>query len=294
MKLVRSDSPEVTRCTNSAGTRACWNWPALGFGSIANSLGLLIALSVRLIFSTRAAVWLSVPVFLAINGYVVWRVISSRRQWVIAGSAGRVYVRLFAWYRGDECDGNEPDVLVLEGSEIASMSVRTLEMLLDGPKPKLVEWLVIEPAQAVAEDVSKHICPLLRPLDPNKAVYVVNEEGRFNIAWNQWRHAVRVFLQQVVRECPRISIAPEERSELDLNGVWRGISRNLRDDQNSLSAQDRQKLVQAMRLGFGCNCTGLLSRYKNISFQNAAAYLAEIEREETGRDHSVECSSCRF
>lgn len=282
MKLVRSDSPEVTRCIASAGARACWNWPALGFGGIANSLGLLIALSVRLIFSTRAAVWLSVPVFVAINGYVVWRVISSRRQWVIAGSAGRVYVRLFAWYRGDACDGNEPDILVLEASEIASMSVRTLEVLLDGPKSKLVEWLVIEPAQAVAEDVSKHICPLLRPLDPNKAVYVVNEEGRFNIAWNQWRPALRVFLQQVVRECPRISIAPEERSELDLNGVWRGISRNLRDDQNSLSAQDRQKLVQAMRLGFGCNCTGLLSRYKNISFQNAAAYLAEIEREETG------------
>lgn len=287
MKLVRSDSPEVARSIASAGARACWNWPALGFGGIANSLGLLIALSVHLIFSTRAAVWLSVPVFLAINGYVVWRVISSRRQWVIAGSAGRVYVRLFAWYRGDACDGNEPDILVLEASEIASMSVRTLEVLLDGSKPKLVEWLVIEPAQAVAEDVSKHICPLLRHFDPNKAVYVVNEEGRFNIAWNQWRPALGVFLQQVVRECPRISIAPEERSGLDLNGVWRGISRNLRDDQNSLSAQDRQKLVQAMRLGFGCNCTGLLSRYKNISFQKAAAYLAEIEQEEAGIGHST-------
>jgi hypothetical protein len=206
---------------------------------------------------------------------------------VIAGSAGRVYVRLFAWYRGNACDGNEPDILVFAASEIASMSVRTLEVLLDGPKPKLVEWLVIEPAQAVAEDVSKYVCSLLRHLDPNKAVYVVNEEGRFNMAWNQWRPALRVFLEQVVRECPRISIAPEERSELDLNGVWRGISRNLRDDQNSLSAQDRQKLVQAMRLGFGCDCAGLLSQYKHIPFRKAGAYLTEIAREEAGTGHST-------
>jgi hypothetical protein len=170
--------------------------------------------------------------------------------------------------------------LVLEASEIATMSVRTLEVFIDGPKPKIVEWLVIEPAQAVAEDVSKHICPLLRPPDRNKAVYVVNVEGRFNIAWNQWRPALRVFLQQVVQECPSIVLAHEEQSELDLNGVWRGISRNLRDDQNSLSAQERQKLVQALRLGFGCNCTGLLSQYKHMSFREAGTYLAEIMREE--------------
>jgi hypothetical protein len=64
----------------------------------------------------------------------------------------------------------------------------------------------------------------------------------------------------------------EERSELDLNAIWSGISLNL-------EAQKRQLLVQAKRLGFGCDCTRLLSRYKYISFRKAAAYLAEIERE---------------
>jgi hypothetical protein len=274
MKLIRSDSPEVVNSIASAGARACWNWPALGIGGIANSLGLLIALSVSLIFSTRAAFWLSVPVFLVINGYVVWRVISSRRQWVIAGSAGRVYVRLFAWYRGDACDGNEQDILVLEASEIASISVRTLEVFLYGPKPKFVEWLVIEPAQAVAEDVSKHVCPLLRPLDPNKAVYVVNVEGRFNIAWNQWRPDLRIFLQRIVQECPSIVVGPEERSELDLNGIWEKGSREIPN------AQQRQMLVQATRLGFGCECAQRISQYKHISFREAGAYLAEIAREE--------------
>ena len=50
-----------------------------------------------------------------------------------------------------------------------------------------------------------------------------------------------------------------------------------------LSVQGCQKLVQAIRLGFGCDCAGLLGRYKNISFQKAAAYLAELEQEEAKR-----------
>jgi hypothetical protein len=236
-------------------------------------LGLLIALAVSLISSVRAVVWFVVPVFLALIGYVVWRTISSRKWWVIAVCAERIYVRLFAWYRGDACDGNEPDILVLEASEIASMSVRTFEVFLYGPKPKFVEWLVIEPAQAVAEDVSKHICPLLRPLDPNKAVYVVNEEGRFNMAWNQWRPALRMFLQQIVQECPSIVVAPEERSELDLNGVWHG-------PRGGPDAQQRRMLAQAIRLGFGCECMRLLSLYWCIPRREVSAYIAEIMREE--------------
>jgi hypothetical protein len=243
---------------------------------------MLIALSLSLTISVRTAAWLSIPVFLALNGYVVWRAVSARYQWLIAGCAEQVYIRLFAWLRKDRGDVNEPDVIVLEASEIASMSVKTLEVFLDGSKPKIVEWLVIQPAQAVADDVSKHIRPLLMPLDPDKAVYVENEGGCFTIGWKWWRPALRVFLQQVVRDCPSIVIAPEESSELDLNGIWRGISRNLRTDLKDLSSQDRQKLAQAMRLGFGCECAGLLSRYKWISFREAGAFLTEVVREEAG------------
>lgn len=121
-------------------------------------------------------------------------------------------------------------------------------------------------------------------MEPDKAVLVAYEEGRLTIEWKWWRPALRVFLQQVIQECPSVVIVPEERSELDLNGIWRGISRNLRKD---LGAQERQMLVQAKRLGFGCNCAGLLSRYKNISFRKAGAYLAEIEREEAEAGRSV-------
>jgi hypothetical protein len=262
----------------------------------------LIALAVSLSVSLRAAVWISLPVLLVLNGFVLLRVQASRRTWVIVGCADRLYVRLFAWRNGEHGEVYDRDVLVLEAPDIASMSIRTVEVFLHGPEPKFVEWLVIEPAQTVAEDVSRHIRPLLtltdpgkavsveedvpshiRPLltlvEPDKVVLVANEGGRLTIEWRWWRPALRVFLQQVLRECPSVVIATEERSELDLNGIWQ---RRRERNREYPDAQQRRLLVQARRLGFGCKCALLLGRYKQISFQRAAAYLAEYEQEEAG------------
>lgn len=279
MKLVRSDSPEIARSIGSAHAWASRSWHTLGFASAASVLALLIAVTVSLSISTRAAAWLSVPVFFALNGYVLWRAKASHRRWVIVGSADRLYVRLFAWRPGDHDDDHDPDVLVLEAAEIVSMSIKTIEVFLYGPKPKFAEWLVIEPAQAVGDDISRHIRPLLRSLDPDKAVLVADEEGRLTIEWRWWRPALRMFLQQVARECPSIVIAAEERSELDLNGIWTGSLEP--------NARQRRMLGQATRLGLGCECAGLLSRHKYMSFRKASAYLAQIVQEEAGRGQSA-------
>lgn len=277
MKLVESDSPEVVHSVSSAGAWASRNWYTLGFACAANVLGLLIVLAVGLGVSVRATAWTSAPVFLALNGYVLWRVQASHRRWIAIGSADRLYVRLFAWRSGDHGDVREPNVLVLEAPEIASISIRAVNVFLYGPRPKLVEWLVIQPAQTTTDAISSHVRPILAAADPDKAVLVKHEEGRLTIEWKWWRPGLRVFLQQLQQECPSVIVGPEERSELDLNGIWRGISLNL--DQ-----QKRQLLGRAIRLGFGCDCKRLISRYKYISFQKAAAYLAEVEREETGKE----------
>lgn len=287
MKLVRSNSPEVATFVASAGALACVVWSALTLACIACVLSLLIALAVSLIVSTRAAVWLGVPVFLALNVFLLWRGRSARLNWVIAGGADRMYIRLFArrgWGKGDL---NEPDVLMLEASEIASMSIKTVEVFLYGPKPKIVEWLVIEPSQSVVESYSHQIRGLLNPGSPGMQVYVTSEEGRLTMNWEWFSPDLRTFLQQVARECPSVLIAPEERSELDLNGLWHRMWSNP-------DAQERRMLVEAKRLGFGCDCVGLLSRHRYISPQKAAAFLAEIEREETGTENSAACSRCRF
>jgi hypothetical protein len=173
---------------------------------------------------------------------------------------------------------------MFEASEIASMRGRIVEVFLYGPKPRFVEWVVIEPAQEIAQGFSGHMHPLLKPDSPGKQVYVTNEEGRLTMNWRFCRPDLRTFLQQVARECPSISIAPEERSELDLNGIWHG-------PRGGPDAQQRQMLVQAKRLGFGCKCAKLLSLYRSIPFREASAYLAEIEQEEAGTEHS---GGCRF
>ena len=273
MKLVRSDSPEVTRSIASSGARASEKSYPLTWCAAASILGLLI-FAVGRIFSLQVAIWLSVPVFLGLNGFVLWR-ICSRRWWVIVGCEDKVYVRLFGWL----VHGSK--ILVLEASEIASMSARTVELFLNGPRPRVVEWLlVIELSQAVSEDFSKHVRPLLRSLDPSKGMLVGEEEGRLTIEWRWWRPALQVFLQQMVRECPSIVIAPEERSELDLNEMWGGLGGLARNPNKDLTAEERRKLVQAKRLGFGCELTGHLGLYKHISRRKAAAYLAELEQEE--------------
>jgi hypothetical protein len=262
MKLVRSNSQEIVQSIATTGAWASRDWHTLGFACAANVLALFIVIAVSIGVTVRAAAWLSVPVLFALNGYVLWRAQTSHRRWVVVGCADRVYVRLFAWRNSGHTDVYEPDVLVLEAREIASMSIRTVEVFLYGPKPRIVDWLVIEPAQTVADAVSGHVRPLLTPMGPDKAVLLAYEEGHLTIEWKWWRPALRVFLQEVTRECPSVVIAPEDRSELDLNGIWLGISLNL--DQ-----QKRQLLVRAIRLGFGCECKRLFSRYKYISFQKS-------------------------
>jgi hypothetical protein len=174
---------------------------------------------------------------------------------------------------------------MLEASEITSISVRTVEVFLYGPKPKIVESLVIEPTQTVSEGLSNDILSLpisvgclgcsTTLLDSGKQIFVDNEKGRLIIKWQRYRPILPVFLQQLERECPSIVIGPDDRSELDLNGIWNRVV-------SSPDAQERRMLVEAKRLGFGCECVGLLNRHQYILHPNAAEYLAEIEREEAG------------
>ena len=291
MKLVRSDSPEVARSIASTRAVACWGWSALALSCIASALGLLIALTVCLIVSTRAAFWLGMPVFLVLNVFLLWRGRSARLNWVIAGVADRMYVRLFVrrgWGKGDL---NEPDVLMLEASEIASISVRTVEVFLYGPKSKIVESLVIEPTRTIAKGYSNDIRSLpcsvgglgcsTRLLDSGKQVFVDNEKGRLVMKWKWCRPILPVFIQQLERECPFVVIVPEERSELDLNGIWHGI----RDDPD---AQQRRMLVQAIRLGFGDDCAWLLGVYRCMGISESNLYLAKIMREEDGTEQPDE------
>lgn len=291
MKLVRFNSPEVANSIASAGALACWGSRrvVITFASLSS---LLLAVALGVFISVRAAVWIGIPVFLALNAYYFWRASSPRLNWVIAASGERLYVRLFAKRRKNKGDSDEPDVMVLEASEIASISARTIEVFVYGPKPKILEWLVIEPAEAVAQAVSSHIRPLqlgmpylpnacsLAPVDLEKQVFVGNQQGPLSIEWKYCRPALPAFLKQMAQKCPSMVFARESRSELDLNGLWHGV----RWEWKKPDAQQRHLFAQAMRLGFGDECVFRLSLHNNLSRRQAATWLAEIAREESDTD----------
>jgi len=285
MKLVRSDSPEVVNSIASTGALARFGWPLSTLVCIASAPGLIIVLIGSLAFSLRVGVWFGLPIILALNGYLLWRGMSPRLNWIVAGCATWVLVRLFVQRGRAHADGEEPDVITLDPSDIASISMRTTEVFLYGPKPRVVVSLVIGLSSAVAECDLNHIPPFMEPT--GKQVLVVNEGGRLTINW-KWCHPdLKTFLQQVARRCPSVAITSEERSELDLNGIWKGV-------QRKPDAQERRMLAQAKRLGLGGKCEKLLVIYKGMSFCAASAYLAEIEREVTGAENPAGCSVCLF
>jgi hypothetical protein len=280
MQFVRSDMPEAARIIGSTRTLARNHVPVFVLGVLPNLVILSVAL-VSLIFSVRAAVWIGLPAFLAWNTWVIWRARSPRLSWVIKAGAARVLIRLYvgfgqAWRKSDL-----PDVMVLEASEIASISIRTIEVLLHGPKPRVVEWLVIEPSQVAVDSISNQAPSFLRDTrradwtSPylNERVYWADGERHLNVGWKSYRPAVRDFLWKLVRECSSVVIGPEVRSELDLNGIWHGY-------REPPDAQQRRMLAQAKRLGFGPDCVRLLNLYRRMPFRECAPYLRELEREE--------------
>lgn len=290
MKLINLDSPEVITCLDSTRALACWVWSPRALVILASLPSLVIAIAVGLLMSAQAGAWIGIPVFLLSGAFLLWRGRSSRLNWVVAGCADKLLVRLFVKRGWKRADSNEPDVLVLDVSEIASLSARTAEVFLDGSKPKYAQWLVIEHLPPISEEALRHLKVLLDSDDSGKQRYVAYERRSLTIKWQWCRPGLKAFLEQVARECAAITVGSEERSELDLNGIWAGFSRNVRHD---LTAQERHQLVQAIRLGFGLECEWLMSRYRCMGLQESAAYLGEITREETGTEPPGGCALCR-
>lgn len=280
MKLVRSDSPEVARRIASTRTLAKRHLPAFPVGLLPNLAILLIAL-LGLAVSVQAAVWIGVPVFFAWNVWVIWRTRSPHLSWLIKACEERIYIRLFVGFGKAWRQIDMPDAIELDTSEIASISIRSTEAFIYGPKPKLVEWLMIEPSRAITNTISDQVPSFVRDMRSpefgkpylSERAYWASDERCFAIGWKFCRPAVRTCLQRVAKACPSVVIGPEEHSELDLNGIWHGY-------REEPDAQQRRMLVQAKRLGFGPECVKLLNLHRSMPFWECAPYLAKIELEE--------------
>jgi hypothetical protein len=108
-------------------------------GVLPNLTILLFALISGFAASVRTAVLTGAPALPAWNAWVLWRARSPRLSWLIKARADQVYIRLFVGFGKAWRATDTPDVIALEASEIASMSIRTVEVYLCGPRSESVE-----------------------------------------------------------------------------------------------------------------------------------------------------------
>ena len=193
MKLVRSDSPEVAprhRLRPEPGLSR--HLPILLLGLVTKPANLVDCLCrVVSIASVRVAAWAAVPALLVWNMWVIWRAKSPRLSWVIGACAERVYIRLYVGF------GKPWRELDAAGCHRARNIGNSIDInpnyrsALYGPKPKVAEWLVIEPSQVAAENISEEAPSFL--LDTRRAdwtapylnerVYWADGERCINVGW---------------------------------------------------------------------------------------------------------------
>jgi hypothetical protein len=161
VRLLQSDAPEIAACLASGhyliarGSRANFhgclgNFAILGLIVLARSVGIphAFALGVALL-----AVW---------NLMLRWRVVFGNQSWMFLGSEEGFYIRVFRPLRLNSGRPPEACVIAMDASEVDSISVQTREVFVHGPKPRIYEWLVIQPKpepRSFLAEQGERFCP---------------------------------------------------------------------------------------------------------------------------------------
>jgi hypothetical protein len=210
------------------------------------------------LFAIQRLIWadamkVGLGLMLVWNGYLLWRVLSSERTWVLAADTERFYLRMSAPFSGRLSAYTDADVMVLDASEVASVGIRSFDVFVSGPKPQVREFLVVTPEAGVRASVAE---PLDRLYPPGAVpVPFVDRFARYYdgdvwVPWTTYTPALRVLISQIQSRFPGLTIARETRSELDLISY---VSKR--------EPERRRLLAQAKRMGFGRECMWALRSY---------------------------------
>lgn len=269
MRLIRSDSPEVARCL--ASTNCVWARQRLLPLYVAGCEVILLLVAAIWMFRWTCATRLGGALLIVWSAGSLWRSAFSKRNWVMASCAEELYFRLFS-HRGPRSRaGNEPEVMALRGGEVASLSIKTVEVFIFRAKPHVREWLVIEPRPgtqvAVAEQFERSSPPIYG-CDLYKEWFIRSKSGNLWIPWLCNKPPLRTLLSEIASQSPNLTIAAEDRSELDLRRLYR-----------KPEPEQRKVLARARRIGFAWACERVLRRnpYKRMSRGEAREYLSSIE-----------------
>jgi hypothetical protein len=234
------------------------------------------------------------------NGMRLARATLSRRHWMVAASAERFYVRLFRPIGPGWRKNIEADVMALDMAELAAIQIRTTDVFVHGPKPKIYQWLVLEPVHGVRPSIAdwfEHQGPFPPEVRPSAAdqfedlgprspgVYPVPAANRFYrqwftrceggtvaVPWHRYRPGLEKFLRQIALWLPNLTIRPEAHTELDLISF---VSKR--------EPERRRLLAQAKRMGFSNDCVHALysytgpTLYSHRSLKDANEYMSTVD-----------------
>jgi hypothetical protein len=160
VRLLQSDAPEIAACLSSGHYLIVRGSRAYFHGCLGNLviLGLIVLARSMDITHTLA---LGFALFVVWNLILHWRVVFGYQSWVFLGCEERFYIRVFRPLRPGAGQPEE-GVIALEAREVASISVQTREVFVHGPKPRIYEWLVIEPkpeARSFLAGQGEGFCP---------------------------------------------------------------------------------------------------------------------------------------
>ena len=264
MRLLGTDSPEVVGCLASEDCvviRRPWadlrhNRIVLAFLTLYLAASWTSGSKTGLIFAAAA---LTVLILV-----LAWRAAFSLQNWTAMGNSERFYVRLFRQWGYPE-NGNESNVIAFEPAELSSMTLETVDVYISGPRPRVLEALVIE------------VKPQTRTALAKEFTQISTVGKRWFTRWNgrnitippgRYHPTLRGFLEKVVSRYPSIKVTTEEKSELELTGLAR-----------KPVVEQRTLLVEAKRLGLGWDCITLLmdNPYRRMSMREALRFISDAE-----------------
>ncbi len=160
----------------------------------------------------------------------------------------------------------------LDVAEIASISIRAVDAFYLGPKPHILEWLVVEPNETSKVQMTEQYHRVSPPADAcdTHRQWFTGWQEKEQVLSTRWfyKPATRTYLEQTARPFAHHKIREEKRSEMDLM---------------RLSGKSREKqarlVAQAKRLGLVRACEHVLMQdgFLRRSRMGAREYLATID-----------------
>ncbi len=243
-----------------------------------------------LFLSLRGVAWdyagqLAGALLLIWNGVLLWRATFNRRLWLLAVCEGRFYIRLFNPVGPRSGPDTEAKVMALDLAEVDGIQVRIADMFIHGPKPKVYEWLVIEPKRELWASAADHFerlgqpapgfCPVAHGIGPYGEWFAGWWNERVSVRWLGYRPTSKEYVRRIAARYPNLTVQPETHRELDLVSM---VSKR--------EPERRRLLAQAKKNGFNNECVWALFMYtghtlyhRTKSLKQAQEYMATIDEE---------------